>query len=89
MIAINLTEVTNKEEIAKIIRTKMELNGITKSELITGSRLSKTAVNAVLSLENTNKDYRFGSLLSVLSFLKIQLFIGKNDEYREKPLALF
>ena len=89
MIAINLTEVTTKQEIAKIIRSKMDLNGISKNELSEGTHLSKTTINSVLSLKNSNKDYMFGSLLSILKFLKIQLFIGKNDELREKPLVLF
>ena len=89
MLSINLTEVNNKEQIAQIIRAKMENNGIKKSELITGTHLSKTAVNSVLFVGNSEKDYMFSTLLKVLNFLKIQLFIGRNEDAKSKVLSLF
>lgn len=89
MVSINLFEVNNKMEIAKVIREKMEINGIKKSEIIEGTHLSKTAINSVLSLSETSKDYRFETLLKVLNYLKIQLFIGRNNEVKAKVLSLF
>jgi len=89
MVSINLSEVNNKEQIAKIIREKMEMNGIKKSEIISGTHLSKTAINSVLCIGNKEKDYRFGTLLKVLCFLKIQLFVGRNEDVKTKVLSLF
>jgi len=89
MVSINLTEVNNKEQIAQIIHTKMENNGIKKSELILGTHLSKTAINSVLYIGDSEKDYMFSTLLKVLNFLKIQLFIGHNENARGKVLSLF
>lgn len=89
MVTINLSEVANREEIAVIILEKMEMNGIKKSEIILGTQLSKTAVNRVLCVGNLKKDYRFETLLKVLSFMKIQLFIGRNKEQNTKVLSLF
>ena len=89
MISINLNEINSKEQIAKIIRKKMEINGIKKSELISGTHLSKTAVDSVLNIENSKKDYMFGTLLRVLEFLKIKIYIGKNEDIKSKVLSLF
>ncbi len=89
MISINLTEVNNKEQIATIIREKMENNGIKKSEIITGAHLSKTAVNSVLGIGNPEKDYMFGTLLKVLEFLKFKILIGRNEDHKSKVLSLF
>ncbi len=89
MLSINLNEVVNRQEIAVIIHEKMETNGIKKSELILGTQLSKTAINGVLCIGNSKKDYRFDTLLKVLSFMKIQLFIGRNKEQNGKVLSLF
>jgi predicted XRE-type DNA-binding protein len=90
MISINLSEVNSKIQIATIILEKMELNGITKKEIIDGTHLSKTAVNSVLSLKDNDKDFMFGTLLKVLEFLKIKLFIGKNGETKNNQvLSLF
>lgn len=89
MVSINLTEVTNKKQIAKIIREKMLNNGITKSEIIIGTHLSKTAINGVLSTSENEKDYLFGSLLKVLNFLKIKVIIGNDLENKGKVLSLF
>ncbi len=89
MVSINLTEVNSKNQIARVIRLKMESNGIKKSEIILGTHLSKTAVNSVLCLGNCNKDYRFNTLLKVLEFLKIQLFIGRNEDVQGHILSLF
>ncbi|SNR67652.1 hypothetical protein SAMN06265371_108148 [Lutibacter agarilyticus] len=89
MVSINLSEVTNRREIAVIIHEKMEMNGIKKSEIMLGTQLSKTAINSVLCTGNSKKDYRFTTLLKVLSFMKIQLFIGGNKEQKSKVLSLF
>lgn len=89
MVSINLSEVTNKQQIAIIIHEKMEKNGIKKSEIILGTHLSKTAVNSVLSMVSSEKDYRFETLLKILSFMKIQLFIGRNKDQKSKVLSLF
>lgn len=89
MVSINLSEVTNRREIAVIIHEKMEMNGIKKSEIMLGTQLSKTAINSVLCIGNSKKDYRFTTLLKVLSFMKIQLFIGGNKEQKSKVLSLF
>jgi predicted XRE-type DNA-binding protein len=89
MVSINLLEVDNKQQIAKIIRKKMELNGIKKSEIILGTHLSKSTINSVVSLKKTGKDYRFGTLLKILSFLKIQLFIGETEQNKSEVLSLF
>jgi len=89
MISINLTEINSKEQIAKIIRKKMEKNGIKKSELILGTHLSKTTVNSVLFIGDSEKDYMFGTLLKVLNFLKIKVYMGKNGAVKSKILSLF
>ncbi|WP_457610442.1 hypothetical protein [Lutibacter sp.] len=89
MVSINLTEVNTKNQIARIIRLKMQNNGIKKSEIILGTRLSKTAINSVLCIDNSEKDYRFNTLLKVLEFLKIQLFIGRSENVNSNILSLF
>ncbi|NLP58630.1 hypothetical protein [Lutibacter sp. B1] len=89
MLSINLTEVNNKEQIAKVIHAKMENNGIKKSEIILGTNLSKTAVNSVLCIGDSDNDYRFSTLIKVLEFLKIKIFIGRNDDFKSKVLSLF
>ena len=89
MVSINLSEVDNKVQIAKIIRANMENNGIKKSEIILGTHLSKTAVNSVLNISDSDKDYMFGSLTKVLGFLKIKIFIGRNEDVKSKVLSLF
>lgn len=90
MLSINLTEVNSKEQIAKIIREKMENNGIKKSEIMAATSLSKSAVNSVLCTGVTSEnDYRFSTLIKVLEFLKIKVFIGRNDEMKSKVLSLF
>jgi len=89
MLSINLTEVNKKKQIAKIIRAKMEMNGIKKSELILGTNLSKTTINSVLRIGNSKKDYLLGSLLKVLAFLKIKFFIGTNEDAKNRVLSLF
>ena len=89
MISINLIEISSKEHIAKIIHKKMEMNGIKKSELISGTHLSKTAINSVLFIGPSEKDYMFGTLLKVLNFLKIKVYIGKNEDDKSKVLSLF
>lgn len=89
MVSINLSEVNNRMQIAKVIREKMENNGIKKREIIEGTHLSKSAINSVLSLSNSDKDYRFETLLKVLDYLKIQLFIGRNSAVKTKVLSLF
>lgn len=89
MVSINLTEVNSKNQIARIIRLKMENNGIKKSEIILGTHLSKTAVNSVLCLDDCDKDYRFNTLLKVLKFLEIQIFIGRNEDVKSNVLSLF
>lgn len=88
MVSINLSEVRSKEEIAKIIREKMENNGVKKNELIVGTQLSASAVNSVLC-SGKSKDYRFSTLVKVLNFMKLQLYIGKNEEVSSKVLSLF
>lgn len=89
MVSINLSEVNSRMQIAKVIREKMEINGIKKREIIEGTHLSKSAINSVLSLSNSKKDYRFETLLRVLDYLKIQLFIGRNSAVKSKVLSLF
>ncbi|MCF6181403.1 hypothetical protein [Lutibacter sp.] len=89
MLTINLTEVKSKEQIAKIILKTMEVNGIKKSELINGTHLSKTAIRSVVSLNNSEKDYRLNTLLKILKYLKITIYIGKNEEKRTEVLSLF
>jgi len=89
MVSINLSEVKNKEQIAEVIREKMEINGIKKSDIIAGAHLSKSAINNVLCLTNLDKGYRLDTLLKVLDYLKIQLFIGRNKEDKSKVLSLF
>ena len=89
MVSINLSEVNSRRQIAKIIHENMEVYGIKKSETIAGTHLSKTAVNSVLCVRGTTKDYRFGTLLKVLDFLRIQLFIGRNKDANHKVLSLF
>ncbi len=89
MVSINLSEVNSKVHIAKIIRANMENNGIKKSEIILGAHLSKTAVNSVLNIGKSEKDYMFGTLIKVLDFLKIKIFIGRNEDVKSKVLSLF
>ncbi|MFK5957974.1 MAG: hypothetical protein QM495_03780 [Lutibacter sp.] len=89
MVTINLTEVNGKVQIAKIIHKKMKNNGIKKSELILGTHLSKTAINSVLFMGNSEKDYMFGTLLKVLYFLKIKVYMGKNEDDKSNILSLF
>lgn len=89
MLSINLTEVKNKEQIALLIRENMENNGIKKSDLITGTHLSKSAINSVLCIGKTEKDYMFGTLVRVLEYLKISMFIGRNADMKSKVLSLF
>ena len=89
MLSISLTEVNNRLQIAKVIRKKMMNNGITKSELSKATHLSKTAVNELLNLNANEHDFRFGTLIKVLEFLKIKMFIGKNEESKSKVLSLF
>jgi hypothetical protein len=89
MLSINLTEVQNKEHIALVIRSNMENNGIKKSDIISGTHLSKSAVNSVLCLGNPEKDYMFGTLVKVLEYLKINMFIGRNEDAANKVLSLF
>lgn len=89
MVSINLSEVNNREQIAKIIRVIMENNGIKKSEIIAGTHLSKTAVNSVLRIGNSEKDYMFGTLIKVLNFFKIKVFIGRNEDVKSTVLSLF
>ena len=89
MISINLTEINTKEQIAKIILAKMENNGIKIREIILGTHLSKTAVNSVLCRGKSASNYRFSSLIKVLDFMKIKIFIGKNEDDKNKVLSLF
>lgn len=89
MVSINLTEVNSKKQIANIIKAKMQLNGIKKSEIIDGTHLSKTAVNSVLDVGNKDKDYMFTTLIKVLNYLKIKVYIGKNENIKSKVLSLF
>lgn len=89
MISINLTEVHSKNEIAKIVRASMENNGIKKSELVLGTNLSKNTINNVLNINDCERDYMFSSLLKVLVFLKIKIFIGRNGDVKNKVLPLF
>ena len=89
MISINLTEINSKEQIAKIIIEKMEDNGIKLSEIISGTHLSKTAINSVLCKGSSRSNYRFNTLISVLNFMKIKIFIGKNEDDQNKVLSLF
>ncbi|WP_299528681.1 hypothetical protein [uncultured Lutibacter sp.] len=89
MVSINLTEVNSKVQIAKIIRTIMENNSIKKSELILGTNLSKTTINNVLNINDSESDYMFNSLLKVLNFLKIKIFVGTNEDAKNKVLSLF
>lgn len=89
MLSINLFEVERKVHIAKIIREKMEANGIKKIEIINGTNLSKTAVNIVLSTNFSDREYHFGTLLKVLDFMRIKIFVGKNEEIQTKILSLF
>jgi len=89
MVSINLIEVNSKVQIAKIIRTTMENNSIKKSELILGTNLSKTTINNVLNMNDSESDYMFNSLLKVLEFLKIKIFVGTNEDAKSKVLSLF
>ena len=89
MVSINLSEVNSRQQIAKVILENMDVYGIKKSEIISGTHLSKTAVNSVLCVGSSAKDYRFGTLLKVLGFLRIQLFIGRNKDANHKVLSLF
>ncbi len=89
MVSINLTEVNNKVQIAKIIRANMDNNSIKKSELILGTKLSKTTINNVLNIDDSESDYMFNSLLKVLNFLKIKIFVGTNEEAKNEVLSLF
>lgn len=89
MLSINLSEVHSKAQIAKVIREKMERNCIKKSEIINATNLSKTAVNSVLNVNKNKRDYNFGTLLKVLDFMKIKIFIGRNEEIQAEVLSLF
>lgn len=89
MLSINLTEVNSRLQIAKVIRKKMRNNGITKSDLSKATHLSKTAINELLASKSNAHDFRFGTLIKVLEFLNIKLFIGKNEEGKSKVLSLF
>ncbi|PHQ56161.1 MAG: hypothetical protein COC16_03865 [Lutibacter sp.] len=89
MVTINLSEIHRKEQIAKIILNTMEINGIKKSELIRGTRLSKTAINSVLFIGDSENDYMFNTLLKVLNYLKIKVYIGRNEDAKGKVLSLF
>ena len=89
MLSINIYEVSNRKQIAKVIRNKMIHNGITKKEIIEGTHLSKTAVNSVLNTNDSDKDFMFGTLIKILTFLKIKVFIGQNDETNNKVFSLF
>ena len=89
MLSINLTEVNKSQQIAKIILMQMDNNGIKKSEIIAGTHLSKTAVNKVLYRGKSFNDYHFSTLLKVLHFLKIKIFIGENGKQKTKVLSLF
>ncbi|MDP6922572.1 MAG: hypothetical protein QGH06_06335 [Lutibacter sp.] len=89
MISINLTEVNHRMQIAAFIRRKMRSNGISKSEIISATNLSKTAVSSVLDVRETEKDYKFGTLIKVLNFLKIGLFVGTDLQDNSKVLSLF
>jgi len=89
MLSINIYEVSNRKQIAEVIRNKMIHNGITKKEIIEGTHLSKTAVNSVLNTNDSDKDFMFGTLIKILTFLKIKVFIGQNDETNNKVLSLF
>jgi len=89
MVTINLTEVKSKEQIAKIILKTMEVNGIKKSELISGTHLSKTAIRSVVALNESEKDYRLNTLLKILNYLKINVYIGKNEDKKSEVLSLF
>ena len=89
MISINLTEINTKEQIAKIIHAKMENNGIKIGEITLGTHLSKTAVNSVLCRGKSASNYRFSSLIKVLDFMKIKIFIGRNEDDQNKVLSLF
>jgi predicted XRE-type DNA-binding protein len=89
MLSINIHEVSNKSQIAEVIKNKMIHNGITKKEIIEGTHLSKTAVNSVLNTHKNDKDFMFGTLIKILSFLKIKVFIGNSDETNSKVLSLF
>ncbi|MDV7187896.1 helix-turn-helix transcriptional regulator [Lutibacter sp. TH_r2] len=89
MLSINLTEVNSRLQIAKVIRKKMRNNGITKSDLSKATHLSKTAINELLASKADAHDFRFGTLIKVLEFLNIKLFIGKNEEGKSKVLSLF
>jgi hypothetical protein len=88
MVTVNLSEIQKKEQIAKIILNIMEINGIRKSELIRGTHLSKTAINSVLYMGDSENDYMFGTLLKVLEYLKIKVYVGRND-VEGKVLSLF
>jgi hypothetical protein len=88
MVTVNLSEIQKKEQIAKIILNIMEINGIRKSELIRGTHLSKTAINSVLYMGDSENDYMFGTLLKVLDYLKIKIYVGRND-VEKKVLSLF
>ena len=89
MLSINLTEIQNKEEIAKIIRSEMKNNGTKKSEIILETGLSKSTVYNLLKVGKNKKDYHLSSLLKILNFLNIKMFIGKNEEVDHKVLTLF
>lgn len=89
MVSINLTEATSKAEIAEIIISKMDHNGIHKKEIMYGTHLSISAVNSVLCKGKKERDYRFETLLKVLKFMKIKLFMGRNEDVKNQVLSLF
>ena len=89
MVSINLVEVNSRIAIAKILLKKMEINGIKKHEIMANTHLSKTAVNSVLNTKHSDSDYLFGSLLKIAQFLNIQLFIGNNEDSKNRVLSLF
>jgi hypothetical protein len=40
-------------------------------------------------LNEAKKDYRLSILLKILNYLKITIYIGKNEEKRSEVLSLF
>ena len=88
MISINLKEAKNYNVIAKIINSEMKYNGIKKSEIISETGLSKTTVYNILRVNNKGTDYHLKSLLKILDFLNMTIYIGKNEE-NNKVLSLF
>ena len=50
MVSINLSEINSKEQIAKIIRANMEINGIKKSELISLKQFTNSFLYDIIYL---------------------------------------